>query len=264
LYGILIIWVIVCLFPLYNLIATTFSSDSSDLTRTFVPNDLANGIKKITSAFTDGNILKSTISTLGYTVFTIVGMVLICLLVSYEFTFYQFPLKKIFHGMILAAMMFPMVLYVIPLYRFVVQIGISDTIPGIAAPLMVSSLSVFILMQFMEDLPLSFVESARIDGAGHFSTFFRIIFPLMRNGIITTTVLMFLNVWGAYLWPSLVSGQRIVPMSFTIANLLSPNFYVDPRVKYAAMLLSAMPPMLIYMFFQRYVITGITMSGIKG
>lgn len=263
-YAILVIWLVVCLFPLYNMLATVFSSDSSDLTRTFIPNDFANGWKKMVTAFTEANIMTSTVSTLSYTIFTIVGMILICSLVSYEFTFYQFPLKKILNGLIMVAMMFPMVLYVIPLYRFVVQAGISDTIWGISAPLMVSPLSVFILMQFLEDMPISIVESARIDGAGHFSIFFRIVFPLMRNGVVTATVLMFLNVWGAYLWPSLASGQNIQPMSVTIANMLSPNFYIDPRVKIAAMLLSAVPPLAIYLFFQRYVITGIAMSGVKG
>ena len=75
---------------------------------------------------------------------------------------------------------------------------------------------------------------------------------------------MFLNVWGSYLWPSLASGGNLHPMSVTIANMLSPQFYIDPRVKIAAMLLSAVPPLAIYLFFQRYVISGIAMSGVKG
>lgn len=263
-YAILILWLVVCLFPLYNMMATTFSSDSSNLTSTFLPNDFANGRDKILRAFSEANILVASIDTLSYTVFTIVGMILICSLVAYEFTFYKFPLKKLLHALILGSMMFPMVLYVIPLYRFVVKMGLGDTIIGISAPLMVSPLSVFILMQFLEDMPMSFVESARIDGAGHFKIFWNIVFPLMRNGIITATVLMFLNVWGSYLWPSLASGGNLHPMSVTIANMLSPQFYIDPRVKIAAMLLSAVPPLAIYLFFQRYVISGIAMSGVKG
>jgi ABC-type glycerol-3-phosphate transport system permease component len=263
-YAILILWLVVCLFPLYNMISTTFSSDSSNLTSTFLPNDFSNGWDKIMRAFTEANILDASIDTLSYTIITIIGMILVCSLVAYEFTFYQFPLKKPLYALILMSMMFPMVLYVIPLYRFVVKLGLADTIAGISAPLIVSPLSVFILMQFLEDMPMSFVESARIDGAGHFRIFWHIVFPLMHNGVITATVLMFLNVWGAYLWPSLASGANLRPMSVTIANLLSPQFYIDPRVKIAAMLLSAVPPLLIYLFFQRYVISGITMSGVKG
>ena len=264
LYGILGLWLIVCLFPLYNMLATTFSSDSSNLTSTFLPNDFQNGMSKVRRAFTEAYILDATIDTLSYAVITVIAMIVLCSLVAYEFNFYQFPLKKLLFAAILGSMMFPIVLYVIPLYRFVVNIGLSDTIFGISAPLVVSPLSVFILVQFLEDMPLSFVESARIDGAGHFTIFWKIVFPLMRNGIVTATVLMFLNVWGLYLWPSLASGGNIQPMSVNIANMLSPQFYIDPRVKIAAMMLSAVPPLVIYIFFQRYVITGIAMSGIKG
>lgn len=120
------------------------------------------------------------------------------------------------------------------------------------------------MMQFLEGLPISIIESARIDGAGHFSIFVKIVLPLMRNGILTTTVLMFMKTWGQYLWPSLVTAQKIRPISVVIANMLAPNFWVDSRVKLAAMLVAMLPPMLVYLLFQRYVIEGVTMSSVKG
>jgi multiple sugar transport system permease protein len=257
-------WLIVCLFPLWNLIAVTFSSDSSNLTATFLPNSLDNGLDKINYALTSAKIMRAAVDTLLYTCVTIAGMLFICSLAAYEFAFYNFPFKRFLFSAVLGSTMLPMVLYVVPLYRFVTNVGLSDTIQGISMPLMVSALSVFILMQFLEDMPMSFIESARIDGAGHFRIFFYIVLPLMRNGLVTTTVLMFLSVWGSYLWPALVTGNDIQPMSVTIANMLAPMFYVDPRVKIAAMLLSATPPMVVYLFFQRYVISGISMSGVKG
>lgn len=136
-------------------------------------------------------------------------------------------------------------LYIIPLYRFVFQIGMSDTLWGVSLPMMVSLLAVFMLMQFLEDLRVSLIESARIDGAGHFRIFTSIIFPLMRNGVITVTVVMFLRIWGNYLWPSLITGDKIKPLSVTISNMLSPNFYVDQRVKIASMLISMLPPAIL-------------------
>ena len=108
------------------------------------------------------------------------------------------------------------------------------------------------------------IESARIDGASHFQIFFRIYLPLVRNGLITVTVLMFLRAWGSYMWPALVTGNSIMPVSRTIANLLSKFFYVDVRVKMAAMLLAMIPPMTIYVLFQKHVIEGMTMSSVKG
>lgn len=258
------IWGFICLFPIWVLVSGTFSTDASNLTRTFFPNSFTNGLLKCKEAILTIDIGTATIHTFIYTALTVLGILVISSLAAYEFTFYVFPLKKILFGILMISMMLPQVLYIIPLYRLVYKMGLSDTYAGISLPMMVSALSVFIMMQFLEDLPVSFIESARIDGAGHFQIFFRIVLPLMRNGILTTIVLMFMKIWGQYLWPSLITAQKIKPLSVTISNMLNPNFWIDSRVKIASMLIAMIPPLLIYITFQRYVIEGITMSGVKG
>lgn len=258
------IWALICLIPIWILFSGTFSTDASNLTRTFFPNSLANGLLKCKEALTTISIGTAMVHTLLYTGITVLGILIISSLVAYEFTFYEFPLKKLLFGVIMVSMMLPQVLYIIPLYRLVYNMGLSDTYAGISMPMMVSALSVFIMMQFLEDLPPSFIESARIDGAGHFQIFRSIVLPLMRNGILTTIVLMFMKIWGQYLWPSLITAQKIKPLSVTISNMLNPNFWIDSRVKIAAMLIAMIPPLLIYLLFQRYVIEGIAMSGVKG
>ena len=242
LYTLASIWAVICLFPIWHLISATFSTDASNITTTFFPNSISNGLDKIGYALNAANILTAIRDTLLYTLVTLAGLVCISALLAYEFTFYKFPGRNLLYALLMGSMMLPLVLYVIPLYRFVFQTGLSDTLPGIALPMMVSPLAVFILMSFLEDLPLSFIESARIDGAGHFRIFGSIVLPLMRNGLITVTVIMFLKIWGSYLWPSLITGNRIHPLSVAISNMLSPNFYVDARVKIASMLISMLPP----------------------
>jgi multiple sugar transport system permease protein len=259
-----LVWVLVALVPVWMVFSGTFSSDSTDLTKAFVPNDPANGWSKVTEAITTVNLGTALVDTFLFTSLTIVGMLLICALAAYEFSFFHFPGKALLFSVLMGSMMLPLMLYVVPLYRFVFEIGLADSYMGVAIPLMVSPLSVFILMQFMESLPRSFIEAAEVDGAGHFRTFFFIVMPLMRNGLITATVLLFLAVWGAYLWPSMVTGQEVQALSVTIANMFNPQFYVDPRVRFAAMLLALIPPVLIYLLFQRYVIKGVSMSGVKG
>lgn len=257
-------WGFVCLFPIWSLFCGTFSRDSDNLTKVIFPTSFSNGISKIAEALSTVNIGRAAWDTLLYTLFTVVGILVISSLAAYEFSFFRFPLKKLLFGLVIISMMLPQVLYIIPLYRLVYSMGLADTLLGVSLPLMVAPLAVFIMMQFIEDLPLSFIESAKIDGAGHFCIYFRIVLPLMRNGILTTVVLMFMRIWGQYLWPSLVTAVNIKPISVTIANLLSPNYWVDSRVKIAAMLLAMLPPLLIYVLFQRYVIEGVTASGVKG
>jgi multiple sugar transport system permease protein len=258
------IWTLVALFPIWVLFSGTFSKNTDDVTQTYFPDSFSNGITKVKEALSTINIGQATIDTFIYTTVTIVGLLIICSLAAYEFSFFKFPGRNALFSLVMVSMMMPMILYVIPLYRMVYKMGLSDTVLGVSLPLMVSALSVFIMMQFLEDLPLSIIESARIDGAGHFRIFGEIVLPLMRNGILTTTVLMFMKTWGQYLWPSLVTAQKIRPISVVIANMLAPNFWVDGRVKLASMLLAMIPPMLIYLVFQRYVIEGVTMSSVKG
>lgn len=258
------VWAVICLFPIWDLIAIAFTTEDINPLRVLVPNSFEAGIFNFSEAIKYANILSATSDTFLYTMLSILGMLFMCSLASYEFSFYQFPFKKLLFTILMTSMMLPMILYVIPLYRMVFQIGLSDTLIGIAIPFMVSPLSVFIMNQFCENIPLSFVESARIDGAGHFRIYFYIILPLMRNGLITASVLLFLRAWGNYLWPSLVAASEIQPMSVAISNLLHPNFYVPTRVKIAAMLMAMVPPLLIYIVFQRHVIKGISMSGVKG
>lgn len=258
------LWAIICLFPLWHLFSATFSSDSTNVTTAFMPNDLKNGFAKVAYALTTGSILEASLDTFIYSMFTIVGLVFISALAAYEFSFYQFPFKKILFASLMASMMLPLVLYVIPLYRFVFQIGMADTVWGVSLPMMVAPLAVFMLMQFLEDLPISLIESARIDGANHFKIFTAIVFPLMRNGVITVTVVMFLRIWGNLLWPSLITANKIKPLSVAISNMLSPNFYVDQRVKIASMLISMLPPAILYLACQKRVIEGMTMSAVKG
>jgi multiple sugar transport system permease protein len=150
-----LIWLLASLYPLWMIVSATFSSDSTNMSTALVPDDLANGWSKV--ALTSS-------------------------LAAYEFTFFEFPGKKFLFGTLMGSMMLPLVLYVVPLYRQVLNMGLADSYLGVALPLMVSPLSVFILMQFMEDLPRSFIEAAQVDGAGHFRIFFLIVVPMFRNG----------------------------------------------------------------------------------
>lgn len=259
-----LVWLVVSLLPVWLIFSATFSSDSTNMTSALFPTDLGNGWSKVVYAVTTIDIGSALLDTFVFTLLAVVGMLFCCTLAAYEFSFFRFPGKGILFSILMGSMMLPLVLYVVPLYRFVFELGLADSYLGVALPLMVSPLSVFILMQFMEDLPHSFIESAQVDGAGHFRIFFFIVVPLVRNGMITATILLFLSSWGAFLWPSLVTGEQVQALSVAIANMFNPSFYVDPRVRFAAMLIALIPPLLAYIVFQRHVIKGISMSGIKG
>ena len=195
---------------------------------------------------------------------TIVGMLLVSAFAAYELGCYKFPGSNLIFLLILSSMMLPMIVYIIPLYRFVYGLGWSDTLIGLAIPSIPSAFSVFIIKQFLEGLPHDLIEAGEIDGAGHFKIFWRIVLPLMTTPLMTVTVIQFMQVWGSFLWPTLVAGTNWKPVSVLVAGLLGDGSWLEGRVKIAAMLLSAIPLVILYLFCQRYIVEGIATSGLKG
>ena len=98
--------------------------------------------------------------------------------------------------LILSSMMLPMITYIIPLYRFVYNLGWSDTLIGLAIPSIPSAFAVFIIRQFLESMPHELIEAGEIDGAGHLKIFLRVVLPLMATPLLTVTVIQFMQVWG--------------------------------------------------------------------
>lgn len=258
------LWVLVDLIPLYLIVSWVFSDSTRNLLRTFYPNSFSGALHNIGYVIANCNILEATKDTMIYTLLAIAIMLVTASLAAYEFKFFDFPFKKVLFSIVMISMMMPFVMYVIPLYRFVYSLGLADTYLGVAVAFMVSPLSVFILIQFSDDIPKELIEAARIDGAGHFQIYARVVLPLMRNGLIVSSILLFLKTWGSYLWPKLISAKTVTAMSATIGNLIGPNFYVDARIKVAGMMIAMLPPLIIYLIFQKKVITGIAMSGLKG
>ncbi|MDR1256227.1 MAG: hypothetical protein LBJ86_00585 [Spirochaetaceae bacterium] len=94
--------------------------------------------------------------------------------------------------------------------------------------------------------------------------FLRVVLPLMATPLITVAVIQFVQIWGSFLWPTLVAGTRWKPVSVLIAGLLGDGSWLEGRVKITALLLSGIPPLTAYLFFQRHIVEGIATSGLKG
>ena len=152
-WGFALLWLVVCLLPFTQLISVTFSTADRGIVSTFYPNSLASGIEKIKQALIQTNMIPSTVQTLLYVSATIVGMLLVSSLAAYELACFKFPGRDVIFMLILSSMMLPMITYIIPLYRFVYNLGWSDTLIGLAIPSIPSAFAVFIIKQFLERMP---------------------------------------------------------------------------------------------------------------
>ena len=263
-WAVALIWLVVCLLPFTQLISVTFSTSDRGMVSTFFPNSFSAGVENIRAALEQTGLTASVLQTMAYVSVTIVGMLFVSSLAAYELACFRFPGRDVIFVLILSSMMLPMITYIIPLYRFVYNLGWSDTLIGLAIPSIPSAFAVFIIKQFLESIPRELVEAAEIDGAGHLTVFLRVVFPLMTTPRLTVAVIQFMQVWGSFLWPTLVAGTNWKPVSVLVSGLLGDGSWLEGRVKIAAMLISGLPPVLIYLFFQKYIVEGIATSGLKG
>jgi multiple sugar transport system permease protein len=176
----------------------------------------------------------------------------------------QFRGKKIVFGAIIATLFIPPVILVIPNYLIVGKLHWLDTLTAVIVPTAASAFGVFFLRQFFLTLPEELEEAAFIDGANRFQVFWRIVLPLSKPALITLGLLAFLTNYNDFLWPVYVlfsADNQTLPAG--LATLQSAN-----AVRYdllaAGAVIASLPVLLLYIVAQRYIIEGVSRSGLKG
>lgn len=182
---------------------------------------------------------------------------------GYAFGRLRFPGSNLVFVLYLATMMIPMQVIIVPLFIEMRYLGLVDSYVGLLLPTLVSSFGVFMLRQAFLALPRELDEAAYIDGAGHFRVFTRVLLPLVAPAMATFAVFAFMSSWNAFLWP-LVITQTEAYMTLPVGlSLLQGRYSTDWNVVMAGSAISVVPVLALYVLAQRYVVRGITFTGIK-
>ncbi|MDB5664756.1 carbohydrate ABC transporter permease, partial [Cypionkella sp.] len=229
------------------------------------PTSLSAGIEKIRVIFTETEYLRAYGISLIYAVLTIAGVLTFGSLAAFEFSLFDFPGRRILFGIILLSLMVPTAVTIIPTYLLTSQLGWLNTMHGLVVPGLASAFGLFMLVQFMRAVPKDMIEAARLDGASHFQIYWHIALPLCRNAMVTLAILTFMQTWGNYMWPLIVSSK---PQLYTVGQVVglfnSPLSHQTVDMVMTANLLAAIPPLLFFLIFQRKIVEGVAMSGTKG
>ena len=209
-----------------------------------------------------GYLLNSAIVVLG----CIIGNVVSCSLAAYAFARLKFTGKTIMFAIMLLTIMIPYHVVLIPQYILFQQFGWVNTFLPMIVPKMLAtdSFFVFLMVQFIRGLPKELDEAARIDGCGHFSTFFRIIMPLMVPAIATTTIFTFIWMWNDFL-SSLIYliDPKLYTVPLALRAFLDSSGTSNWGAMFAMSIVSLIPVFLAFLFGQRLLIRGIATTGIK-
>lgn len=183
---------------------------------------------------------------------------------AYGYARLSFPGRNTLFGLLIATLVMPGLIFLIPNYLTVARLGWLNSYQGIIIPGLANVFGIFFLRQFFLSLPRELEEAAMIDGASIWTIFFRIVIPLAKPALATLGVINFLGAWNDFLWPLLVMTD-ITKQTLPVGLATLQGAYVfDYGSLMAGAVISALPVLLIYIFIQRYIVESVAITGLKG
>jgi multiple sugar transport system permease protein len=264
-YLLLILFALFFLLPLLWMVSTAFKPFEEWLNPNWIPVNPT--VDNFLSIFNDKSLpvtnwfVNSLLIAALFTTFILV----LDSLAGYAYARLDFPGKNLLFGLMLATLVMPGIMFLIPNYLTVANLKWIGTIQGVIAPGLSGVFGVFFMRQFFQSLPKELEEAAYIDGAGILRTFISVVLPLSKGPIITLGIITFLTSWNDFLWPLLILGGDRAELTLPVGlATLQGQYTFDYGKLMAGALVLTLPVLTLYAFFQRYIIRSISMTGIKG
>ena len=184
-------------------------------------------------------------------------------LAGYAFAKFSFRAKRPLFVFLLSSMIIPGQVTMLPVFLLLNKLGLLNTYFGIIIPGMASIFGIFLIRQYLQSVPDSLIEAARIDGAKDFTVYWRIILPLAKPGLVTLALFTFMGTWNDFLWPLIVmTREEMYALLVALSNLLGEHA-PDPELMMAGSVITILPVLIVFMLLQKYYIQGIMMGGVK-
>lgn len=263
-YLILCAFAIVMIFPFLWMLSSSFKDVSQIFKMKFLPSaPTLDNYKYI--LFSEGSkfpqwFLNSAIVAVS----TTASVLFFDSLLGYTLSKFRFPGKKIIFLLIVSTLMIPTEMLVIPWYSIIRAMKWGNTYWAIMFPGMISAFGIYLMRQFMSTIPDDLIDAARVDGMGELRIFFTVVLPLVTPALATLAIFNFIGNWNAFLWP-LIAASR--PKMFTLPVGLA-NFSGEAGSDWHYIMTGAavaMAPLVaIFLVFQKQIVKGIAMTGLKG
>lgn len=254
-------------FPVYFMVSSSFKAENEIFASPvhWLPQDFQ-GLAQYAHAFEAVPLGRFFFNSALMAGVDVLVTVFFSAMAGYGFAKFSFRGKRIMFLFVLATITVPFQILIVPLYVQIHQYGWADTHAGLIIPGIMNAFGVFMMRQFAYGIPDDLIDAARIDGAGELRIFWRIVFPLLAPASASLAVIIFLFSWNNFLWPLIVVRNvdlQTIPVGMTVFTQPHTD---QPRwaVAMAVASLATLPVALLFIFFQRYFVEGLMMSGIKG
>jgi multiple sugar transport system permease protein len=191
------------------------------------------------------------------------GNLFFCSLAAYGLAKFRFPWREACFRLILSTLMLPLEIVLVPTFLVCRQLGLVDNYGGLIVPLAVDAFGIFLMRQYIKDLPDSLIEAARLDGCSEFGIFWRIILPNCKPALGALALLTFRDNWDQFLWPLIVASKDVLktfPLGLAQMEGIDSAAYHEIM---AAAVVGMIPTALVFLLFQRAFVRGIALSGLK-
>ena len=252
---------LVVLFPFAWMIITALKQPGTEFDPEFLPKQPT--LKNLKRVFTEFGFVRYFLNRSIVAVTSALFATLFASLAAYAFAFKNFILKEKVFAVIIASMMVPGLMYVVPQFAIVNRLGWMNTYRAMIVPHLANVFGLFLLRQYMTTIPRSLIDAARIDGANDFQVYGRVVVPLALPVVATLFLLTFQFHWSNFLWQLIVTNKEslyTVPVGLAMFKQQHEQLYT---LKMAASAVSIVPISVIFVFAQRYFIEGVTRGAIK-
>ena len=229
-----------------------------------VNNKLTVNYGKVLTISPSFNFLRYYANSLGTGILNTVVSVFTSAIVGYIFAKYNFKFRNALFLIMMACMMIPYETLMVPLYKNQIALGWVNTYLVLTVPYFVNIFGIFLMRQFMVDLPDDYIEAAEIDGCSQLRTFFSIILPLVKPALSALAIFMFMSTWNSYMWPLIsVNSKKLFTLPVGMSALFNDRGRQVDLIM-AASTLAIVPICIVFASAQKQFIAGIAMAGIKG
>ena len=217
-------------------------------------------------AWTQANLGRMTLNSISVALVATFANVFIASMASYAISRYKFRGREVLFALFSAGIMVPLNAMMVPYFMIFSKLGLLNSLNSLRILYVAIGIpiSTFIIRGFMDGFPIELEEAAYIDGCGFYGRFFKLVLPLNRTGIVTAATFQFLTCWNEFVYANLlVSSPEKKTIQIGVRYFTS-QFATDYVTMYAAIIIAIIPSVILYMFFQEQVISGLTAGAVKG
>ncbi|WP_328493358.1 carbohydrate ABC transporter permease [Streptomyces sp. NBC_00414] len=265
-HGFLILWAFMVVLPLLWAVMTSFKRDKDIFSSPWALPDTLH-FDNWSRAWTEANMSDYFLNTIIVVGCSLLGTMLLGSMAAYVLARFEFPGNRFIYFLFIGGMSFPIILALVPLFYVMQNLALLNTLPGLILVYIGYSLpfTVFFMTSFFRTLPTSVAEAAFVDGASHTRTFFQVMLPMAKPGLISITIFNFLGQWNQYLLPTVLNTEpeNKVLTQGLVQLAVSQGYKGDWSGLFAGLVMAMLPVLAAYIVFQRQVVQGLTAGALK-